>query len=294
MQTLQKQRVVFNKVDRAAQADDQVLIDFEGKLDGEVFEGGKAEGFEFVVGNGSMLEDFDQAVRGMAAGDTKTFTVQFPENYHATNLAGKAAEFTVTLHEAREPELPVLDDEFAKAFGVAEGGLERLRQDVEKNLRREVATRCKNKTKRSVMDALVEQASFELPTALVQAESERMSEEMRQQMANRGMKVDQAPLPPDLFKNQAAKRVRLGLLVGEIVSKEGLNPTEDGIRAMLAEMAQAYENPEEFIRWAMSNNERRSEAQSVVLEDNVVNWVLQGAKVEDKTVDVESLIKETE
>ncbi|MGA0808491.1 MAG: trigger factor [Burkholderiaceae bacterium] len=294
MQTLQKQRVAFNKVDRAAQADDQVLIDFEGKLDGEVFEGGKAEGFEFVVGNGSMLEDFDQAVRGMAAGDTKTFTVQFPENYHATNLAGKAAEFTVTLHEAREPELPVLDDEFAKAFGVAEGGLERLRQDVEKNLRREVATRCKNKTKRSVMDALVEQASFELPTALVQAESERMSEEMRQQMANRGMKVDQAPLPPDLFKNQAAKRVRLGLLVGEIVSKEGLNPTEDGIRAMLAEMAQAYENPEEFIRWAMSNNERRSEAQSVVLEDNVVNWVLQGAKVEDKTVDVESLIKETE
>jgi trigger factor len=294
MQTLQKQRVVYNEVGRAAQADDQVLVDFEGRLDGEVFEGGKAEGFEFVVGNGSMLEDFDQAVRGMASGNTKTFTVQFPENYHASNLAGKAAEFSVTLHEAREPKLPALDDEFAKAFGVSEGGLQKLRQDVEKNLRREVATRCKNKTKRSVMDALVEQASFELPTALVQAESERMSGEMRQQMASRGMKVDQAPLTPDLFKNQAAKRVRLGLLVGEIVSKENLNPTEDGIRDMLSEMAQAYENPEEFIRWAMSNKERRSEAQSVVLEDNVVDWVLKEARVEDKTVDVESLIKETE
>jgi trigger factor len=294
MQTLQKQRVVYTKADRAAQVDDQVLIDFEGRLDGEVFEGGKAEGFEFVVGNGSMLTDFDQAVRAMAAGDTKTFTVQFPENYHATNLAGKAAEFTVTLHETRKPELPVLDDEFAKAFGVGDGGLAKLRQDVEKNLRREVATRCKNKTKRSVMDALVEQAGFDLPTALVQAESERMSDEMRQQMASRGMKVDQAPLPPDLFKNQAAKRVRLGLLVGEIVSKEKLNPTEEAIRDMLGEMAQAYENPEEFIQWSMANKERRSEAQSVVLEDNVVNWVLQEAKVEDKSVDVESLIKETE
>ena len=294
MQTLQKQRVVYSKADRAAQVDDQVLIDFEGRLDGEVFEGGKAEGFEFVVGNGSMLADFDQAVRAMAAGDTKTFTVQFPENYHATNLAGKAAEFTVTLHETREPELPVLDDEFAKAFGVGDGGLAKLRQDVEKNLRREVATRCKNKTKRSVMDALVEQAGFDLPTALVQAESERMSDEMRQQMASRGMKVDQAPLPPDLFKNQAAKRVRLGLLVGEIVSKEKLNPTEEAIRDMLGEMAQAYENPEEFIQWSMANKERRSEAQSVVLEDNVVKWVLNGAKVEDKSVDVESLIKETE
>jgi trigger factor len=144
------------------------------------------------------------------------------------------------------------------------------------------------------MDALVEQAGFELPTALVQAESERMSDEMRQQMASRGMKVDQAPLPPDLFKNQAAKRVKLGLLVGEIVSKENLSPSEEGIREMLSEMAQAYENPEEFIRWAMSNKERRSEAQAVVLEDNVVNWVLKEAKVEDKAVDVESLIKETE
>jgi trigger factor len=230
----------------------------------------------------------------MTEGTKKTFAVQFPENYHATNLAGKAAEFTVTLHETREPELPALDDEFAKAFGVGEGGLAKLRQDVEKNLRREVATRCKNKTKRSVMDALVEKASFDLPTALVQAESERMSDEMRQQMASRGMKVDQAPLPPDLFKNQAAKRVRLGLLVGEIVSKEKLNPTEDAIRDMLGEMAQAYENPEQFVQWAMANKERRSEAQSVVLEDNVVSWVLQDAKVEDKSVDVESLIKETE
>ncbi len=209
-------------------------------------------------------------------------------------MAGKAAEFTVKFHETRDAKLPALDDEFAKAFGVTEGGMEKLRQDVEKNLRREVATRCKNKTKRAVMDALVEQAGFELPTALVQAESERMSDEMRQQMASRGMKVDQAPLPPDLFKNQAAKRVKLGLLVGEIVSKENLNPSEEGIREMLAEMAQAYENPEEFIRWAMSNKERRSEAQAVVLEDNVVNWVLKEAKVEDKAVDVESLIKETE
>ncbi|MGA1254273.1 MAG: trigger factor, partial [Burkholderiaceae bacterium] len=243
-------------------------------------------------GVGAMLPDFEVAVAGMSAGESKEFTVQFPENYHATNLAGKVAGFSVTVHEVREPHFPDLDDSFAALFGIKEGGLAQLRADVEKNLRREVSARAKNKGKRSVMDALLAQASFDVPSALVNAEAERMADEMRKDMAGRGMNVKDAPFPPELFKEQATKRVRLGLLVGEIVKTHNLQPKEEAIKAMLQEMGQSYENAEEFVRWAMSNQERRAEAEAVVLEDNVMSWVLQAAQVSQKTLDVESLMKE--
>ena len=292
LDTLRRQRVTYTVVSRPVQKDDQLKIDFLGKVDGEPFEGGRAEGFEFVAGVGGMLPDFEAAVVGMTAGDVKVFSVQFPENYHAANLAGKLAEFSVTVHEVREPHSPALDDSFAAAFGIKEGGLAQLRADVEKNLRREVSARAKNKGKRAVMDALLAQASFDVPSALVNAEAERMAEQTRQDMAGRGMNVKDAPFPPELFKEQATKRVRLGLLVGEIVKAQNLQPNEDAVKGMLQEMGQSYENAEEFVRWAMSNQERRSEAEAVVLEDNVVSWVLQAAQVSQKTLDVESLMKE--
>ncbi|MFM1881361.1 MAG: hypothetical protein RLZZ344_1595 [Pseudomonadota bacterium] len=293
LDTLRRQRVTYTVASRPVEKDDQVKIDFLGTVDGVPFDGGKAEGFEFVAGVGNMLPDFEAAVLGMAAGQSKTFTVNFPENYHATNLAGKVAEFSVTVHEVRAPTYPELDDAFAASFGLKEGGLAQLRADVEKNLRREIKARAKNKGKRSVMEALLAQATFEVPKALIDAESQRMAEDMRNDMASRGMNVKDAPFPPELFNEQAIKRVRLGLLVGEIVKEQKLQPSEEAVKGMLEEMGQSYENPEEFVRWAMSNPQRRAEAEAVVLEDNVVSWVLQSATVQSKSMDVETLMKES-
>lgn len=292
IETLRKQKVNYKATDRAAQDEDQVRVDFKGTLDGEPFEGGAAKDFRFVVGAGQMLPEFDRAVVGMKAGEEKTFPLSFPSDYRAEKLAGKTGEFTVTLHEVLAPELPALDDELAKSFGIAEGGLAKLRDDVEKNLKREVSGRCKAKTKQAAMDALMVVSSFDVPKALVQSESQRMADGMRQDMVSRGMNVKDAPIPAELFAEQATKRVRLGLLVGAIVRAENLQATEDQVRAMLSEMAESYEKPEEFIRWTLSNPERRAEAEAVVIEDNVVNWAAQGAKTTTKSVTVDELMKE--
>lgn len=292
IETLRKQKVNYKITDRAAQDDDQVRVDFKGTLDGEAFEGGAAKDFRFVVGAGQMLPEFDRAVVGMKAGEEKTFPLSFPSDYRAEKLAGKTGEFTVTLHEVLAPELPALDDDLAKSFGIAEGGLAKLREDVEKNLKREVSGRCKAKTKQAAMDALMAVSTFDVPKAMVQSESQRMADGMRQDMVSRGMNVKDAPIPAELFAEQATKRVRLGLLVGAIVRAENLQATEDQVRAMLAEMAESYEKPEEFIRWTLSNPERRAEAEAVVIEDNVVNWASQGAKTTTKSMTVDELMKE--
>lgn len=292
LETLRKQRVTYEPVARAAQAEDQLRVDFAGTIDGVAFEGGSAKDFRFIVQAGQMLPEFDAAVVGMQAGESKTFPLNFPADYRAQDLAGKSGEFTVTVHEVMEPRLPELDDSLAAAFGIQEGGVERLRADVKKNLEREVAGRCKAKTKQAVMDALLAQAFFDVPKALVQSESQRLADQMRQDMASRGMNVKDAPIPPELFAEQAAKRVRLGLLVGEIVRSQGLQASESQVHDLLSEMAESYEKPQEFIRWTMSNPERRAEAESVVIEDNVVTWTMDQARVESRTISVEELMKE--
>ena len=292
LETLRKQRVTYESVARAAQAEDQLRVDFAGTIDGVAFEGGSAKDFRFIVQAGQMLPEFDAAVVGMQAGESKTFPLNFPADYRAQDLAGKSGEFTVTVHEVMEPRLPELDDSLAAAFGIQEGGVERLRADVKKNLEREVAGRCKAKTKQAVMDALLAQAFFDVPKALVQSESQRLADQMRQDMASRGMNVKDAPIPPELFAEQAAKRVRLGLLVGEIVRSQGLQASESQVHDLLSEMAESYEKPQEFIRWTMSNPERRAEAESVVIEDNVVTWTMDQARVESRTISVEELMKE--
>ena len=292
LETLRKQRVTYESVARAAQAEDPLRVDFAGTIDGVAFEGGSAKDFRFIVQAGQMLPEFDAAVVGMQAGESKTFPLNFPADYRAQDLAGKSGEFTVTVHEVMEPRLPELDDSLAAAFGIQEGGVERLRADVKKNLEREVAGRCKAKTKQAVMDALLAQAFFDVPKALVQSESQRLADQMRQDMASRGMNVKDAPIPPELFAEQAAKRVRLGLLVGEIVRSQGLQASESQVHDLLSEMAESYEKPQEFIRWTMSNPERRAEAESVVIEDNVVTWTMDQARVESRTISVEELMKE--
>jgi len=292
IETLRKQRTEYSPVDRPAQADDQARVDFAGSIDGVPFEGGSAKDFSFIVSAGQMLPEFDAAVVGMRAGETKVFPLTFPTDYRAKELAGRTGEFKVTLHEVQQPALPELNDAFAKSFGIEEGGLGRLREDVARNLRREVEDRCKGKTKQAALDALSGVAQFDVPKALVESESERMADQMRQDMTERGMNVKDAPIPAALFAEQAGKRVRLGLLVGEIVRSQGLAATEAQVRAFVASISESYEKPDEFVRWTLSDRGRRAEAEAVVTEQNVVQWVLEGARVEDKTLTVDELMKE--
>ncbi len=292
LETLRRQKVTHETTDRPAQADDRVRLDFEGSIDGVAFDGGSSTDFQFVVGAGQMLPEFDAAVVGMRATDTKTFPLTFPADYRATNLAGKESQFKITLHEVLGPVLPALDDALAAAFGVEQGGLDKLRDDVRKNLTREVQIRCKTKTKQSVMDALLTASAFDVPKALIDGESQRMADQMREQMVSQGMNAKDAPFPVELFREGATRRVRLGLLVSEIVRAQKLQANEVQLRVLLGEMAESYEKPEEFIRWTLSQADRRAEAEAIVTEDNVVEWVLAAARVQTKAVSVEELMKE--
>ena len=290
LDTLRQQRTSFESVERASQKGDRVTIDFKGEIDGVAFAGGSSENFAFVLGDGSMLKEFDEAAVGMKATESKTFPMQFPDDYHGKEVAGKLAMFTITLRDVAAPKVPELDDAFAKTMGIESGDMSKLRDDVRRNLSREVSNRCKAKTKSSVMDALMLSATFDVPKALVSGEAERLADATRQDLQSRGMNVKDAPIPPELFNEQAIKRVKLGLLVGEIVKAQSLQPQEAQIKALVEEMASAYENPEQFVNWYMSQDKHRAEAEAVVIEDNVVAWALSVAKVVDTPVTVEGLM----
>ncbi len=293
LETLQKQRTEFHSVDRASQKGDRVTLDFKGEIDGVPFTGGTSENYSFVLGDGSMLKEFDEASVGMKVGETKSFPLKFPDDYHGKDVAGKLATFTIKIRDVAEPKVPELNEAFAKSMGIESGDMAQLRADVKKNLAREVANRCKSRTKASVMDALAKFGTFEIPKALVASESQRMAENTRRDLAARGMNVKDAPIPPDLFKDKAAERVRLGLLVGEVVTSQNLRPTEEQIRALVQDMASAYESPEQFVNWFMGQPEQRAQAEAVAIEDNVVTWALSKAKVVENSITVQALLEQT-
>ncbi len=290
LDTLRKQRTAFDEVTRPSQKGDRVVVDFTGEIDGVAFTGGSSENYAFVLGDGSMLKEFDEAATNMKAGETKTFPLKFPDDYHGKDVAGKLASFKIKVRSVGEPRLPELDEAFAKSMGIASGDLAQLREDVKKNLTREVASRCKSKTKNAVMEALNKWASFDVPKSLVQDECQRMADSTRADMAARGMNMKDVPIPADLFTEQATRRVKLGLLVGEIVKAKELRPTESQIRAFVEELASAYENPSAFVNWFMSQPKQRAESEAVVIEDNVVAWALSQAKVVENAVTVEALM----
>lgn len=287
---LRKQRTRWNEVQRAGQAGDRVTIDFIGKLDDVAFEGGSATDFAMVLGEGRMLPDFDTGVTGKAAGETGSFDVAFPEDYSAKELASKTARFEVTVKKVEEPELPVLDSEFARQMGVKDGDLERFKRDVRANLEREVSQRLKARTKSSVMDKIGGLATIDLPKTLVDQESQALAERMREDLKGRGVDMKDLPVPADAFKEQAERRVRLGLLVAEIVKKHGLQAKPDQIRKQIEEFAQTYENPAEVIRWYFSDKNRLAEVEALVVEQNVVDWVLQHGQVSDKPLTFDELM----
>jgi trigger factor len=290
---LRKQRRTFQQrpaVESAA-VGDRVTIDFAGTVDGVPFDGGKAEGFQFVIGEGQMLEQFDAAVRGMKSGDSKTFPLQFPADYQGKDVAGKEADFTVTLKKIEAQHLPPVDEAFAKALGIGGGTVEALRADVRKNLEREVKFRVQARNKSSVMDALVKAAELEVPKALVAGEVERMIQDMRADLKKRGMKdADTAPIPPEMFQAQAERRVRLGLVVGELVRSQNLQAKPDQLQAHIEELSQSYEKPAEVMRWYLSDRQRMAEVEAVVVENNVANHVLEKAKVTPKAVPFDELM----
>ncbi len=290
LEILRKQKVSWEEANRAAQDGDRVTIDFVGTLDGVPFDGGSAQDFAFELGQGRMLPDFETGVRGAVVGDKKTFPVNFPPEYGAGELAGKTAQFEVTVKKVEAPVLPVLDDAFAKQFGVPDGSLEKMRAEVRANLEREVAQRLRARVKASVMDALPGIATLEVPAALAAAERESLVERALEDIKARGMDPKNIPIPDDAFVEQANKRVRLGLIVAELVKTHSLQAKPDQIRRQIEEFAQAYENPGEVIRHYFSDRNRLAEIEAIVIEQNVVDWVLVKARVNDDVVAFEELM----
>jgi len=290
---LRKQRRTFAQRAQAEGAleGDRVTIDFEGKIDGVPFDGGKAENFQFTIGEGQMLETFDKAVRGMKAGESKTFALQFPADYQGKDVAGKEADFLVTVKKIEAQHLPEVNEAFAKSLGIKEGSVEGLRADVRRNLEREVKFRVLARNKANVMEALVSVAELDVPKALVSGEVERMTQSARADLKKRGVKdADTAPIPAELFQAQAERRVRLGLVVGELVRGNNLQAKPEQLQKHIEEMAQSYEKPAEVVRWYLGDRQRMAEVEAVVIENNVADFVLGKAKVSDKVVPFDELM----
>ena len=288
---LRQQRIQYEAADKAAEKEDQVNINFVGKIDDVAFQGGSAENFPFVLGQGRMLPEFETAVEGLKAGESRTFDLPFPEDYHGKDVAGKTAQFTVTVNSVSAPKLPELNSDFAKALGVKDGDVEKMQADIKTNLEREIANRAKSITKNNVMDALVKAGEFDVPMAMVNEDIERLQHNAREDLRARGIPVDdKMTLPADIFTDRATRRVRLGLLIAEIVKTNSLQATPEQVQAHVENIAAAYEDPQGFVKWYMGDAQRKSEIEAITMEDNVVAWALNNAKVSAKEVTFEELM----
>lgn len=282
--TLRKQRASYAAVTRAAQNDDKVVIDFVGKLDGVVFQGGEAKDYPVTLGAGRMLPEFEAAIAGMNIGEEKSFDMTFPEDYHGKDVAGKQVTFTITLKSVEEPVLPEIDAEFAKAVGIEDGDASKLAEEIRTNLSREMSRRLKGRNKDAAMDVLLKVTNFELPKAPLQWEMQRLMEQTMQEMQQRGMAAKGMQLPVELFRERAEKRVKLGLILAYLVEKYDLKAQPEKLREMVEDYAQSFEHPEEVVRWYYADPARLREIENLALEENVVDWVLARAKVTDRAL----------
>ncbi len=300
IEILRKQRVHFHTKGEAgehgdggeaiAANGDRVTVDFVGSIDGVEFPGGKAEGYPFVLGEGRMLPEFEAATVGLKVGESKTFPLSFPEDYHGKDVAGKTASFTITLQKLEWAHLPEVDAEFAKSLGMADGDLGKMRADIKVNLEREVAGRVKAKNKEAVMDALVKVTEMEVPQVLIAQDGERLAEMTRQDMVQRGMDVKEMPFPPELFAAKAERRVRLGLILSQLVNDQNLQAQPEQVKSQIEDFAQSYEDPREVLKYYYSDRRRLAEVEALVLEENVVNYVLGMANVSYKVVAFDELM----
>jgi trigger factor len=297
---LRKQRVHFHTKGEAgehgdggepvAASGDRVTVDFVGAIDGVEFAGGKADDYAFVLGEGRMLPEFEAATIGLKVGESKTFPLAFPEDYHGKDVAGKTAEFTITLKKLEWPHMPEVDGEFAKSLGIEDGSVEKMRDDIKVNLEREVTARIKARNKEAVMEALVKNTEMDVPKVMIEQDSQRLAEQTRQDMAQRGMDVKSLPFPADLFATKAERRVRLGLILSQLVSENNLQATQEQVKAQIEDFAQSYEDPKEVLKYYYGDRRRLGEIEALVLEENVVNYVLGKAKVAAKDIAFDELM----
>jgi len=289
---MRKQRTTYEPVERAASQGDRVTISYQGTIEGKEFEGSAANNHAIVLGEGRVLPDFEEQVVGMRSGESKSFQLRFPDDYHGKEIAGKTATFEVTISQVAEPKLPDVDAEFAKQLGVADGDVERMRAEIKANVEREVRTRVKVRVKDQVMQALLDATAVEPPKALVDMEIQRMTAQTRQDLAARGVPVkDDTPIPADVFDKQARRRVGLGLILSEVVRTNNLQAKPEQVRALVEEQAQSYERPDEVVKWFYQSPERLHDIESAVLEENIVAWALQAAQVEEQKMEFDELME---
>jgi trigger factor len=290
LEKLRVQRATFATVARAAQPRDRVTVDFTGTIDGVEFAGGQARDFPITLGEGRMLPEFEAALPGLAAGDTKAFDLEFPADYHGKEVAGKKAQFQLTVKSVEETRLPVLDDTFAKEFGIASGKLADLRAEVEQNLTLEMKRRIETVIKEQVLRGLRAKAQFAVPASLVEMEANNMLQRTAQNLIQQGVKRDDIRLTPDVFRSQAGERVTLGLLMADLVREHGLAAKAEQVRARVTESAQTYEQPDAVVRWHYEKPERLAEFEAQAAEQNVVEWALSKMKAVDKPTTFDALM----
>lgn len=290
IEILRKQRTRYNRVEREAQNGDRVIIDFKGKIDGVAFDGGSSKNYPFVLGQGQMLPEFENGVLGLKEGESKDVEVSFPADYHGKDVAGKTAVFTITVHNVAAAELPEVDEQFTKALGIADGDVAKMREEVKKNVGREVKRRVAAQNTDAVMKALREAHSFALPQTFVKDEAQRLAEEMKQNFAQQGLDTASFNLPADMFIERAEERVALGLLLPVIIEQNNLKATEEQIKTLVAEFADSYEDPQEVIDWYFADPSRLAGVTNLAVEANVVDFVLSKAKVTEKTVSFDEVM----
>ncbi|MCG8427447.1 MAG: trigger factor [Chromatiales bacterium] len=289
IEKLRQQRTTWNEVEREAQDGDQVTISFKGFIDGEAFDGGSADSVPLVLGSGSMIEGFEAGLVGAKAEESKTLELKFPEDYRVETLAGKDTTFEVEVGKVAEPVLPEVDEEFIKVFGVTEGGVDAFKAEIRGNMERELEEKIHSGVKQQAMDALLEVNSFDVPQALITQEAQALQQQAKANIAQSGQ-PSQIELPINLFEDQAKRRVQLGLLIAEIIEQNKIEIDADRVRAKVEQFAQSYEQPQEVIDYYYSDKKNLAAVENVVLEDQVVDWVIEQAKVEEQSSTFEEIM----
>jgi trigger factor len=290
IEILRKQRVSWEAAGRPSQSGDRVTVDFTGRIDGNEFPGGRGSAMAVVIGEGRVLPDFEAGLTGVSAGEHKTFPVAFPADYPGKEVAGKNASFEVSVQKVEAPKFPAVDAEFARSLGVSDGDIVKMREEVKANVEREVKKRAEGEVKQKVMQALIDSATLDLPKSLVEIELRRVVQQARADLEARGVKLERLPVNPEALEGQARRRVTLGLILGELVKSQELGAKPEQVRALVTEHAQTYEQPFEVVRWVYSEPQRLNEFEGLAVESNVVNWVLEHAKVEDKAISFDELM----
>lgn len=293
IETMRKQKIAYKPVERGAQEGDQVTVDFKGAIDGETFAGGEAEDYQLVLGQGQFLEEFEQGVLGAGAGEQRTVNVEFPDDYHGEAVAGKAVEFQIRVKEVAEPELPEVNEEFVRSFGIEDGDLEAFRREIADNLARERDERISRLTRSRVLEALSRENDIEVPGQLVEREIDSMISMSKSMLAQQGVPTDQFNPDREQYRADAEQRVKSGLILSEIVRKNDLKPDQDKVKQRIESMAASYEQPEAFVQWYYSNRERMQQIESAVLEDQVVDMLLEDAEVKEVPISLQELTEQS-